>query len=61
MLEIMDWCPEQPDILSLVDADIREVFEGKGGYLNWTPLMAQLCKEMRLLRESIRDLIVEVR
>ena len=43
---------EQPDELSFVDDDIRELFKGCS-YIMGMPLMAQLIKELRLLRDSI--------
>ena len=44
------------DELSLVDADLRELFEGKSYYVG-TPLVAQLIREIRLLRESFKKTI----
>ena len=44
---------EAPDELSLVDDDIREIFENRGNYFIGTPLVAQLIKEIRLLRMQL--------
>ncbi len=52
MTRIIDWTIKNPDELSLVDEDIREVFEGCN-YIVGMALMAQLIKEIRLLRESL--------
>ena len=48
-IQIVGFDPGTPDELSLCDDDIREIFEGTQ-YLTGTPLMAQLAKEMKLLR-----------
>lgn len=42
---------KQPDELSFVDEDIQELFEGCS-YIMGMPLMAQLIKELRLLRQG---------
>lgn len=46
----VDLSVKQPDELSFVDEDIRELFEGCS-YVMGMPLMAQLIKELRLLRQ----------
>ena len=43
--------PEQPDYMSFVDEDIRQMFEGKS-CLHSDILMAQLIKELRKLNET---------
>lgn len=43
---------QQPDYLSFVDAEIREMFEGKCGYFNSDILTAQLIKELRKLNTT---------
>ena len=44
--------PKLPDELSLIDEDIKDIFEGTQ-YIQGMPLNAQLCKEIRLLREAM--------
>ncbi len=45
--------------LEFVDDDIREMFAGDGSagasYLIGTPIVAQLVKELRLLRATLED------
>jgi len=50
----MDVNIRQPDELSFVDDDVRELFEGCS-YIMGMPLMAQLIKELRLLRDSLLE------
>lgn len=45
---------ENADELPLCDADIQDVFRGKS-YLLGVPIMAQLVKEIRLLREALKS------
>jgi hypothetical protein len=48
---------ETPNIdeldLDYIDDDIKRIFKGKNYYIG-TPTMAQLVKEMKLLREAIK-------
>ena len=37
------------DYLDFVDLDVAEMYSGKS-YLNYEPLMAQLCKELKTVR-----------
>ena len=55
MLEIHDAITsvEHPDELSFVDEDIRELFKDCN-YVMGMPLLVQLIKELRLLRESLK-------
>lgn len=45
--------PKPPDYMDFVDSDIRVMFDGRGGYLSHEPLLAQLIKEIRLMREVL--------
>jgi len=45
---------ERPDEMSFVDEDIREMFDGCN-YIMGMPLMAQLIKELQLLRYVIES------
>jgi len=45
-------CQPAPDELSLCDPEIRALFEGTQYFIG-TPTMAQLVKELRLLREAL--------
>lgn len=46
--------PKVPDELSLCDDDIKAAFKGVS-YLVGTPTMAQLTKEIKLLRKAITE------
>lgn len=48
---LIDASIKQPDELSFVDEDIRELFEGCC-YVMGMPLMVQLIKELRLWRQA---------
>ena len=45
--------PEPPRELEFLDADIRAMFENKGGYPIGMPTQVQLVKELRSLRKSL--------
>ena len=51
LVNISSW--ESLDELSFVDEDIRDMFRNVGGYFTGTPLVAQLIKELRLLRQEL--------
>jgi len=46
--------PQPPDFSDLLDDDIKAMFEGKGGYFYHDKLLAQLIKELQLMRGRIR-------
>lgn len=48
----------QPDELSLVDEDVKKIFEECTGYFIGHPTMVQLIKELRILNKKLEKNVV---
>lgn len=55
MEEISVLSNAHPDTLQFCDEDIQAIFESGTSYFTFEPLLAQLIKELRLLRSGLGE------